>query len=77
VWDLFYDADSVRAMLTKKIQEESMRTYLFTYSNVYDSISIVSTGYVLCMLRPVGLGTPQEEITISLPAARAGRDVRA
>merc|ERR1719466_559416 len=40
VWDLFYDADSVRQMLTRKIQEESMRTYLFTYSNVYDSISI-------------------------------------
>ena len=43
VWDLFYDADSVRAMLSRKIQEESLRTYLFTYSNVYDSISIVST----------------------------------
>ncbi|XP_023337712.1 eukaryotic translation initiation factor 3 subunit C isoform X1 [Eurytemora carolleeae] len=40
VWDLFYDADSVRTMLSRKIQEESMRTYLFTYSNVYDSISI-------------------------------------
>merc|ERR1740131_903332 len=40
VWDLFYDADSVSQMLTRKIQEESMRTYLFTYSNVYDSISI-------------------------------------
>jgi hypothetical protein len=42
VWDLFYDADSVRQMLTGKIKEESLRTYLFTYSNVYDSISIVS-----------------------------------
>ena len=42
VWDLFYDADNVRKMISKKIQEESMRTYLFTYSNVYDSISIVS-----------------------------------
>merc|ERR1711970_880876 len=40
VWDLFYDADSVRSMLSRKIQEESLRTYLFTYSNVYDSISI-------------------------------------
>merc|ERR1719383_262039 len=40
VWDLFYDADNVRSMLCRKIQEESMRTYLFTYSNVYDSISI-------------------------------------
>jgi hypothetical protein len=42
VWDLFYDADGVRQMLAGKIKEESLRTYLFTYSNVYDSISIVS-----------------------------------
>merc|ERR1719268_700692 len=40
VWDLFYEADKVRDMLARKIQEESLRTYLFTYSNVYDSISI-------------------------------------
>ena len=48
VWDLFYDADSVRSMLTRKIQEESLRTYLFTYSNVYDSISIVSIRQTHC-----------------------------
>uniref|UniRef100_A0A8V0X4N2 Eukaryotic translation initiation factor 3 subunit C N-terminal domain-containing protein n=1 Tax=Gallus gallus TaxID=9031 RepID=A0A8V0X4N2_CHICK len=38
VWDLFPEADKVRAMLVRKIQEESLRTYLFTYSSVYDSI---------------------------------------
>lgn len=42
VWDLFYEADRVREMLTKFIKEESLRTYLFTYSNVYTSISIPS-----------------------------------
>jgi len=41
VWDLFHDADHVRNMLGLKIQEESLRTYLFTYSHVYDSISLV------------------------------------
>lgn len=40
VWDLFYQADIVRAMLTRLIKEESLRTYLFTYSHVYDSISM-------------------------------------
>lgn len=40
VWDLFYEADRVREMLEKFIKEESLRTYLFTYSNVYSSINI-------------------------------------
>ncbi|EAT48788.1 AAEL000175-PA [Aedes aegypti] len=40
VWDLFYEADRVREMLIKFIKEESLRTYLFTYSNVYASISV-------------------------------------
>uniref|UniRef100_A0A8D0HC86 Eukaryotic translation initiation factor 3 subunit C n=1 Tax=Sphenodon punctatus TaxID=8508 RepID=A0A8D0HC86_SPHPU len=40
VWDLFPEAEKVRGMLVRKIQEESLRTYLFTYSSVYDSISM-------------------------------------
>lgn len=40
MWDLFYEADRVREMLVKFIKEESLRTYLFTYSNVYASISV-------------------------------------
>nr|XP_022899705.1 eukaryotic translation initiation factor 3 subunit C [Onthophagus taurus] len=40
VWDLFYQSDQVRSMLTRLIKEESLRTYLFTYSHVYDSISV-------------------------------------
>ena len=47
VWDLFYEADKVRDMLSHKIQEETLRTYLFTYSKVYNSISIVSTYLIL------------------------------
>jgi translation initiation factor 3 subunit C len=42
VWDLFFQATRVRDMITQKIQEESLRTYLFTYSSVYDSISMVT-----------------------------------
>ena len=42
VWDLFYQADRVRKMLVRKIQEESLRTYLFTHSSVYDSLSMAT-----------------------------------
>lgn len=42
VWDLFYEADGVRKMLSRLIKEESLRTYLFTFSHVYSSISVVT-----------------------------------
>ncbi|XP_056016697.1 eukaryotic translation initiation factor 3 subunit C-like isoform X1 [Ostrea edulis] len=40
VWELFYKSDTVQEMVTGKIQEESLRTYLFTYSSVYDSLCL-------------------------------------
>ena len=40
VWNLFHRPDKVRDMLVRKIREESLRAYLFTYSHVYDSISL-------------------------------------
>lgn len=52
VWDLFYEADRVREMLIKFIKEESLRTYLFTYSNVYSSISIPSLAAMFDLSKP-------------------------
>lgn len=40
VWNLFHRPEKVRDMLAQKIREESLRAYLFTYSHVYDSISL-------------------------------------
>lgn len=53
VWDLFYQADAVRGMLTRLIREESLRTYLFTYSHVYDSISMATLALMFELDRPV------------------------
>ncbi|XP_031784464.1 eukaryotic translation initiation factor 3 subunit C [Nasonia vitripennis] len=53
VWDLFYQADKVRAMLTKLIKEEALRTYLFTYSHVYDSISMPTLADMFQLERPL------------------------
>lgn len=53
VWDLFYQADQVRAMLTKLIKEESLRTYLFTYSHVYDSISMATLAEMFELDKPM------------------------
>lgn len=40
VWNLFHQAEKVREMIVEKIKEESLRTYLFTYSSYYDSVSV-------------------------------------
>ncbi|CAD6239672.1 GSCOCG00008755001-RA-CDS [Cotesia congregata] len=53
VWDLFYQADKARAMLTRLIKEEALRTYLFTYSHVYDSISMPTLADMFQLERPV------------------------
>uniref|UniRef100_A0A0P6G0J7 Eukaryotic translation initiation factor 3 subunit C n=1 Tax=Daphnia magna TaxID=35525 RepID=A0A0P6G0J7_9CRUS len=52
VWDLFYQADRVRTMLVRKIQEESLRTYLFTHSSVYDSLSMATLSKMFDLEQP-------------------------
>ncbi|KAI2821106.1 hypothetical protein CBS115989_3173 [Aspergillus niger] len=40
IWDLMPQPDKVKEMLSQQIQEEGLRTYLFTYAPFYDSLSI-------------------------------------
>ncbi|KAL2810915.1 eukaryotic translation initiation factor 3 subunit C [Aspergillus granulosus] len=40
IWDLMPQPEKVKEMLSQQIQEEGLRTYLFTYAPFYDSLSI-------------------------------------
>ncbi|PIK50901.1 putative eukaryotic translation initiation factor 3 subunit C [Apostichopus japonicus] len=53
VWNLFHNAEKVKDLITRKIQEESLRTYLFTYGSVYDSISLDVLAEMFELEKPV------------------------
>ncbi|KKK18548.1 hypothetical protein AOCH_000754 [Aspergillus ochraceoroseus] len=40
IWDLMPQPEKIKEMLSHQIQEEGLRTYLFTYAPFYDSLSI-------------------------------------
>ncbi|KAJ3099826.1 Translation initiation factor 3 subunit c [Phlyctochytrium bullatum] len=40
IWDLMPEVDKIKDMLSLKIQEEGLRTYLFQYSPFYDSLGL-------------------------------------
>ncbi|KAI9933482.1 hypothetical protein ASPWEDRAFT_159860 [Aspergillus wentii DTO 134E9] len=39
IWDLMPQPEKIKEMLSEQIQEEGLRTYLFTYAPFYDSLS--------------------------------------
>ncbi|KAH8821539.1 eukaryotic translation initiation factor 3 subunit C [Xylogone sp. PMI_703] len=40
IWELMAKSDAIKAMLSEQIQEEGLRTYLFTYAPYYDTLSV-------------------------------------
>ncbi|KAK4217407.1 eukaryotic translation initiation factor 3 subunit 8 N-terminus-domain-containing protein [Rhypophila decipiens] len=40
IWDLMPSTEEIKTMLAKQIQEEGLRTYLFTYAPFYDTLAI-------------------------------------
>ncbi|KAL1923372.1 uncharacterized protein VTP21DRAFT_8352 [Calcarisporiella thermophila] len=71
IWDLLPEAPKIKEMLGQKIQEEGLRTYLFTYSSFYDSIGVeqlskmfgLSTSAVTAIVSKMIFG---EELSASL-----------
>ncbi|PFH61371.1 hypothetical protein XA68_17549 [Ophiocordyceps unilateralis] len=44
IWDLMPNCEEIKAMLSKQIQEEGLRTYLFTYAPFYDTLALETLG---------------------------------
>ncbi|KAF9131992.1 Translation initiation factor 3 subunit c [Mortierella sp. 14UC] len=44
IWELMPGCDNIKEMLAGKIQEEGLRTYLFTNASFYSSVSLESLG---------------------------------
>ncbi|PQE12081.1 putative Eukaryotic translation initiation factor 3 subunit C protein [Rutstroemia sp. NJR-2017a BVV2] len=40
IWELMAKPDEIKTMLSAQIQEEGLRTYLFTYAPYYDTLSV-------------------------------------
>ncbi|KAI6241205.1 Eukaryotic translation initiation factor 3 subunit C [Aphelenchoides fujianensis] len=52
VWNLFRNADGVRAMVSERIQKETLRTYLLMYSTVYTTVSFETLCNLFELERP-------------------------
>ena len=42
IWELMPEPEKIKKMLTEQIQEEGLRTYLFTYSSYYDTLAVTT-----------------------------------
>jgi translation initiation factor 3 subunit C len=42
IWELMAKPDEIKKMLSEQIQEEGLRTYLFTYAPFYDTLSVAT-----------------------------------
>ena len=40
IWDLMANSEKIKEMLSAQIQEEGLRTYLFTYAPFYDTLAV-------------------------------------
>eukprot|EP00923_Selenidium_pygospionis_P053805 GHVN01093718.1.p1 GENE.GHVN01093718.1~~GHVN01093718.1.p1 ORF type:complete len:1039 (+),score=213.78 GHVN01093718.1:83-3199(+) len=48
-WETVTNADSIKERLTECIKKEALRTYLFTYSKLYDSVSVEQLSAMFAM----------------------------
>ncbi|KAL9085416.1 MAG: hypothetical protein Q9159_004705 [Coniocarpon cinnabarinum] len=49
IWDLMKEPEKIKSMLQEQIQEEGLRTYLFTYAPFYDTLGIATLANMFSM----------------------------
>ncbi|ORY02888.1 hypothetical protein K493DRAFT_276897 [Basidiobolus meristosporus CBS 931.73] len=52
IWELISNADKIKEMLAHKIQEEGLRTYLFTYASYYSTVGLEQLGSMFDLPAP-------------------------
>ena len=55
VWDFFYEPEKVREVLARRIQESSMRCFMFSNSAFYDAISVQSLSEMFELSKDVSI----------------------
>lgn len=52
IWDLMKEPEKIKAMLEAQIQEEGLRTYLFTYAPFYDTLALSTLAEMFSLPEP-------------------------
>ncbi|EEB09757.1 translation initiation factor eIF3c [Schizosaccharomyces japonicus yFS275] len=69
IWNLMADTESIKSMLSEKIREEGLRTYLLTYAAFYDSMSLSFLAETFDL--------PLERITVIISRLLSKREIHA
>jgi translation initiation factor 3 subunit C len=56
IWDLMPESLQIKEMLSQKIQEEGLRTYLFTYSSYYSTLGLTQLTDMFTLSMPTATG---------------------
>ncbi|KAK9763258.1 Translation initiation factor 3 subunit c [Basidiobolus ranarum] len=52
IWELIANPEHIKEMLARKIQEEGLRTYLFTYASYYSTVGLEQLGSMFDLAAP-------------------------
>lgn len=65
VWNFFHQGDKIRSMLAARLQESSLRCFMFSNSAFYDAISVKTLSQMFDLSKEVR-GLPQAHSTVTI-----------